>query len=118
MRIENNCCKIGYHAVYVEYEHKITVRCVNKSDNGDPGTTPGIIGIKNVKVKITSTYGSVIDTKYSNKNGYCYFYNLPKDLEYEVTANHPSWSQERVEWVNDNFTFVWMIGGKIRSKMA
>lgn len=53
--------------------------------------------IKNVKVKITSTDGSISETGNTNKNGFCYFKNIPTNIEYEIEATHISWTQENVE---------------------
>lgn len=118
MNIEYGCSKVGYAAAYIEYENKITVRCVNESPGSGLGITPDELrAIKNVKVTVTSTDGEISETEWTNKFGYCYFYNMPEDLEYEITATHSSWSQEKVEWINDNLVWVWMIGGKSRPKI-
>ena len=65
MNIEYDCCKVGYRAVYIDYQNRFTVRCVNESDEGGPGTSPGVVGIKNCWVKLESTDGQVYKTGYT-----------------------------------------------------
>lgn len=116
MKIEYGCSNIGYGARYVEYTDRLTVFCANESDGQGPGSTCDYYGISNARVTLESLDGTVEKTGWTNKNGMCYFYNLPEEKQYSVHATHTSWNQKYIEWKNDNFVLIIMSSKDSRIK--
>ena len=116
MKIEYGCSNIGYAARYVEYSEKLTVFCANESNGEEPGSSSEYYGISNARVSLESLDGTVNRTGWTNKNGMCYFYNLPKEKQYSVHATHSSWNQKFIEWKSDDFVIIIMSSKDSRIK--
>ncbi len=108
MRIEYGCSKIGYGARYIEYSDRLTVFCVNESSNQGPGSTNKYYGIPNARVNVKSLDGTIDETGWTNKDGRCYFYDLPENTDYIIKVNHSKWKQIKVDWKSENFVIVFM----------
>lgn len=116
MLIEYGCSKIGYGARYVEYSDRFTVLCVDESTG--PGSSNIYTGIQNALVTVKSIDGNVHETGYTNKDGRCYFYDLPEGQQYIVKATHDNWNQTGIEWKSEHYVIIFMSTEKGRLKIA
>jgi C1A family cysteine protease len=105
MYIEYDCNNVGYGARYIDYSYsQLTVLCAN--DSIDPGNP--YIGIPNVRVTLRSSDGTIEESSWTNNNGRCYFYDLPKDKQYNVETAHTFWEQKEIDWKSENYVLVIM----------
>ena len=118
MYIEYGCSMVGYAARYVEYADRLTVLCANESVGPGPGTSGQYIGIANVKVTVRSSDGTIEESGWTNNDGRCYFYDLPKDKLYNVKATHTFWEKKEIDWKSENYVLVIMKSknGRARSE--
>jgi C1A family cysteine protease len=118
MYIEYGCSMVGYAARYVEYSDRLTVVCANESISQDPGSSNQYHGISNAKVTVRSSDGTIEETGWTNSDGRCYFYDLPKDKSYNVHATHIFWEQKEIDWKSQNFVVIIMKSKNSRAMIA
>jgi hypothetical protein len=59
-------------------------------------------------VTVRSSDTTVVESGWTNNDGRCYFYNLPKDKFYNIETTHTHWEKKEIDWKSENFVIIIM----------